>query len=56
MSWLNDEQGVPFIFATGYAEGKDALRQRFDVPILSKPFTGAQLAEQVKLVMSEAQS
>jgi len=45
------EQGVPFIFATGYNEGQERLRERFDVPILAKPFTSQQLVKLVDKVV-----
>lgn len=48
-----EEQGVPYIFATGYAEGKENLRQRFtNASIISKPFTSEQLIETVQSVLS----
>jgi len=34
---------VPFIFASGYNEGLERLTQRFNAPLLRKPFTSTDL-------------
>jgi DNA-binding response OmpR family regulator len=48
-------RGIPFVFATGY--GDWALPEELrDKPRLMKPFTGAALEEQIRLLCGEAKS
>jgi CheY-like chemotaxis protein len=46
------ERGVPFLFATGYGEGK-APAEFAGVPTLSKPFVGEQLRQALAKLTSE---
>jgi hypothetical protein len=49
------KRGIPFVFASGYGDWAlpEALR---DKPRLTKPFTGAALEEQIRLLYGEAKS
>lgn len=48
------QNGVPFMFATGYNEGQAALKARFGVPILAKPFTAKAFIAEVDALVNKS--
>ena len=46
-------QQIPFVFASGYDEWQERLSERFNVQVLSKPFTRESLLSTVQKVLAE---
>ena len=46
------ERGVPFIFATGYADGTLIPSELHDVPVERKPYSATALAEKIRQIIS----
>ncbi len=52
LAGLLRERGIPFIFATGYSDA-DWLGDGFsDVPVVSKPYTAAEIVSALKRVLN----
>lgn len=48
------ERGIPFVFATGYADSSQIPGKFADVPVVRKPYNGAELVNELgKLLAGE---
>ena len=48
------EQGIPFLFATGYGDGLELPDRFADVTLVKKPYSGATLAQAMTPLIEDA--